>query len=143
MRKLFIIAVYLGLMAAPIAAQEEACEIDLSEVETLLEAAREAATSGDTPIALDRIAEMQDALNAIATHCAVGEIVLAETFEAPDGSFTLSYPEDWEADTSQLAESSEGVLFLGSSRAALEAALNADPDPVLVSGQQIIGILTG
>lgn len=140
MRYLLIIAVVMILTAIPAFAQESACEIDLSEVETLLLEAQVAVVAGDTSGALDRIAEMQAALDVIASDCTAGEIALEETFEAPDGSFTLNYPEGWVEDTEAFAD---GIIFLGSSPEALDAATNAEPEPVITSGQQIIGVLTG
>lgn len=141
MPRILIMAVFVLLMAVPIAAQEETCEIDLSEVESLLEEAQAAATSGDTATALDQIAGIQEALEAIVSGCSTREVTLDATFEAQDGSLSLNYPEDWELDDSEFNDSSEGIVFLANSRAALELALSVGNDPVLASGQQIIGVL--
>ena len=139
MRNHLIIAAVLLLIATPVIAQEEDCEIDLSEVETLLLTAQTAVIAGDTSGALALIAEIQAALDSISAGCIT--ISLGQTFEAPDDSFSFSYPEDWTLGE-YISEGEElTTVFVGSS--ADVVAEGGANEPSLQSGEQLIGFLFG
>lgn len=136
MRKLLVVLAVM-LLAIPVMAQEEACDIDLSEVETLLSEAQEAVDAGDTSAALDLIGEMQAALETITDGC----ITLGQTFEAPDDSFSFSYPDDWVFGEYDSEGSDLAIVFVGSSANAIEEA--GGNEPSLRSGEQLVGLFFG
>jgi hypothetical protein len=139
MRKALLLIVVMMGMATPIIAQEADCDIDLSEVETLLLQAQVSLTAGDIDGALERITQMQTALEAIEDGCIT--ISLSESFEAPDDSFSFDYPDGWTLGEYSAENQELATVFVGTNPDVV--AEGGESEPSLQSGEQLVGFLFG
>ena len=140
--KRLIIALGLALtLVFPAAGQEAGCTIAFSEIEAWLAQAQAAVTSGDDEAALEYVARMREALESIEQSCAASAVQLTELFEAPDGAFSLSYPEGWQFGEYDSSDDQGGMVFFGSSEEALEALDNSEP--VVGAGDQLLAVFFG
>lgn len=141
MKRLIIVLGLALTWVFPAAAQEENCTIELSQVEALFAQAQAAVSDGDLETALEYVTQMREALESIEHRCAASAIRLTESFEAPDGAFSLSYPEGWQFGEYDSSDGQGGMVFFGSSQEALEALDNSEPMPG--AGEQLLAVLVG
>lgn len=141
MRKWLVVGLMLLAVAVPLSAQEAtpadgACPGDLSGIIAALSADYE--TPED---ALRAITAAREALTAAEVACArAGVILLDETYTPAEGTFTLNYPNGWNAGVFSPSETG-GVLFLGNT--ALAQRHLQTEQPVLSEGEMALQVLLG
>lgn len=149
MKRLMLMIAVIGCLMVPAAvrnasAQNTGCAIDVSDVTLQLLRAQTLASSGDNAAGLAQIAEARAALAQITSVCAdagvVAGVLLDAQFDAPEGTFSVSYPAGWVVGNFS-ATPSGGGLYLGNSEMAA-AALNTAV-PQLQPGDQALVIAVG
>lgn len=144
MKRLIIILGLALMLVYPAAAQEEACELDLTNAVVALLQAQTSAAAGDTDGALEQIARTRAALAEYVESCAAAgikaSVLLENEFVAPNGSFVVSYPAGW-VEGAFSPNPGGGGVFLGSSPSAATALNSAVPQ--LQSGEQALAVAVG
>jgi hypothetical protein len=144
MKRILLCLLLTLLLVFPAAAQQEACEIDLTDFVVGLMQAQTAAASGDTESALAQIAQTRAALAGLIESCGAAGVeagvLLENEFVAPNGSFVVNYPSNW-VEGAFSPNPNGGGVFFGSSPTAATALNTTIPE--LQPGEQALAVAVG